>query len=194
MFQALSWNPLELDSWPGPDTLRGLLGSSSASVLLAKGGCCEDSWMESAGPFSGLCADVIQEMSAPPAFGARSLGRGGPECSVLSMQPWTPGLWLPARCMTLHTLGSCCLGFPTRWAEIGLLAESARVLLRHGLARAWAPGEVVCHGFLKRRRGRWPHASVEPTLLSPALLGSGSSVAALNAPTPGAGPMSCSPL
>lgn len=97
---------------------------------------------------------------------------------------------MPAPCVTLDTLGSCCLGFPTRWAEIGLLAESARVLLRWGLARAWAPGEVVCHGFLKRQRGRWPHASAEPILLSPAPPGSGSSVAALNAPTPGAGPMS----
>lgn len=82
--------------------------------------------MQSAGPFSGLCAAVTQEMSAPPRCPRVSAG-GGPDCTVLSLQPWRPGLALPALCVTLDTLGSCCLGFPTRGAEIGLLAESARV-------------------------------------------------------------------
>lgn len=192
MFQALSWKP--------ESSRAGFLawtccpeGASRGPQCLCPPGERGLPWGlldGSAGPFSGLCADGIQEMSVAPASGAQSLGWGAPQCSVFSMQPRTPGLWLPARCVTLCTLGSGCLGFPTHWAAIGLLAESARVLLRHGLARAWAPGEVVCHGFLRRRRGRWPHASAEPTILSPALPGSGSSVAALNAPTPGAGPMS----
>lgn len=98
---------------------------------------------------------------------------GWPKGSGLSVQPWTPGLWLSALCVSLVTLGSCCLGFPTRWAEIGLLAEAARVLLLQGLAGAWAPGKVVCHGFSRGRRGRRPCASTEPTcFLSPALPGS----------------------
>lgn len=124
--------------------------------------------MESAGPFSGLCAKGIQEMSVGPEFGAQSLGWGGPEVSLSSRQPQLPGSWLPARCVTLSTLGSLCLGFPTRWAEVGLLAEPARVLLRHSLASAWAPGEVVCHGFLRRGgtggpRPVWsPHCSRQP--------------------------------
>ena len=110
-----------------------------------------------------------------------------PNGSGVSLQPWMRRLWLPALCVSLVTLGSRCLGFPTRWAEIGLLTESARVLLRQGLAGARAPGKVVCHGFLQGWRGRRPRASTEPTrFLSPALPGSGSSVASLQGPTPGA--------
>lgn len=69
---------------------------------------------------------------------------------------------LPVLCVTLVTLDSCCLGFPTCWAEIGLLAESARVLTRQGLAGAWAAGKVVYHGFLKGRRGRQPVPARRP--------------------------------
>lgn len=90
----------------------------SGSVALERGDRSEDSWMTSAGSFSGLCR-------APESWlgGVQGLGAGG-----VSVQPWTPSLWLPAPRMGLVTLGSCYLGFPTRWAEIGLLVEPARVL------------------------------------------------------------------
>ena len=62
--------------------------------------------------------------------GPQSLGWGGPRVqgwgcqhAALDAQPR-----LTAPRVSLVTLGSCCLGFPTRWAEIGLLAEAARVL------------------------------------------------------------------
>lgn len=90
----------------------------SGSVALERGYRSEDSWMTSARSFSGLCR-------APESWLG---GSKGSERGDVSVQPWTPSLWLPAPRMSLVTLGSCCLGFPTRWAEIGLLEEPARVL------------------------------------------------------------------
>lgn len=144
--------------------------------------------MENAGPFSGSAAARIQEVSVSPLCWAQSLVGGEPECSVLSRQPWMSAstAWLPVLCVTLVTLDSCCLGFPTCWAEIRLLAESARILMRQGLAGSWAPGKVVCHGFLRRwrgRRGQRQHGPHTTPLTSSA--GSASSVAALEGPTSG---------
>ena len=52
---AGSWNALELDSWPGPDAPGSSWGSPVALLPLERGDCSEDSWMERAGSFSGLC-------------------------------------------------------------------------------------------------------------------------------------------
>lgn len=98
-----------------------------------RGDCCEGARMESAGSFSapllpgfGKCLLLLR---AAAAFAGVSLSAQG------GRQPGRqPPARLPVLCVTLVTLGSRCLGFPTCWAEIGLLAESARVLMR-GLGR-----------------------------------------------------------
>lgn len=130
------------------------------------GGCCEDLRTESAGPVSGLCCrqDSGNACSCSVSGGAgQGSGWGAPEHSLHSRVPWTPACraWLPVLCVTLVTLGSCCLGFPTCWAEIGLLAESARVFNATGLGRRLGT-RLGCHGFSKGQRGRQPVPAQHP--------------------------------
>lgn len=143
-------------SWipgPGPDALwAGPLGEPHCLCFP----CREGTAMRTRGwkAFLGLCCGRDSgDVCASGAFAG-----GDPESSAHSRQPDSSlrCLW-PMLCVTLVTLPSCCLGFPTCWAEMGLLAESARVLMRQGLAGAWALGKVVCHGFLRGAgRGRRP--------------------------------------
>lgn len=125
----------------------------------------------------GSAAARIRETSAPPEPLLGVILRA--RCTAGSLR----GMW-PVRCVTLVTLHSCCLGFPTCWAEMGLLAESARVLMRQGLAGAGALGKAVCHGFLSGG-GAGGRARAHHTPPLPSSSGSDSSVAALKGLTSG---------
>lgn len=161
-------------------------GASVPPFSLERRNCCEGRWKMLGHSRALLLLPGFRKCLFLLCAGPRALVGGEPACSALSRQPWMSAsmAWLPVPCATLVTLDSCCLGFPTCWAEIRLLAESAGVLMRQGLAGTWAPGKVVCHGFLKRwrgRRGRCQHGAHTTPLTSSA--GSGSRVAASEGPT-----------